>query len=57
MVGKLNVISHSRVTLRAYSVKAAIMEVSLVMSEKNSCDIRRDYSVEAVLIRTSRVRT
>ena len=56
-VEKLNMISQSRVTLRAYSVKAAIIEVPLVMSEKHSCDVLRDYSVEAVFIRTSHVRT
>ena len=44
MVEKLIVISHSRVTLRAYSVKAEIVEVPLVMSEKHSRDELRDYS-------------
>lgn len=57
MVQKLNVIPDSRVTLRAYSVKAAVIEVPLAMAEKHSCHVLHDDNVKAVLMRTSRVRT
>ena len=56
-VEKLNMISQSRVTLRAYSVKAAVIEVPLAMAEKHSCHVLHDDNVKAVLMRTSRVRT